>query len=91
MRSIAGALPLALLWGLPLLLSLMMLVPAAVGGEAWLTLLAHPQLLPALVLSLFTGAASPGFMAVRAGAGSSPPRRRGWPCRIWPSPSDLDF
>ncbi len=58
MRSIAGAVPLALLWGLPLLLSLMMLVPAAVDGEAWLSLFAHPQLVPAFVLSLFTGAAA---------------------------------
>jgi putative thiamine transport system permease protein len=51
-------LPLALLWGLPLLLSLMMLVPAAAEGDAWLALFAHPQLWPALALSLFTGVAA---------------------------------
>ena len=58
MTSNAGALPLALLWGFPLILSLAMLVPAAADGAAWLSLLAHPQLWPALGLSLFTGAAA---------------------------------
>jgi putative thiamine transport system permease protein len=61
MRSIAGALPLALIWALPLLLSLAMLVPAATDGGAWRALFAHPQLVPALALSLFTGAASAGL------------------------------
>jgi putative thiamine transport system permease protein len=58
MTAIAGALPLALLWALPLLLALAMLVPAAADGEAWRALLAHPQLAPGLALSLFTGAAA---------------------------------
>jgi hypothetical protein len=50
MMSKAGAWPLALLWGLPLILSLAMLVPAVADGAAWLSLLAHPQLWPGLGL-----------------------------------------
>ena len=38
-----GAVPLALLWALPLLLSLALLVPTAVDGAAWTLALAHPQ------------------------------------------------
>ena len=53
-----GAAPLALLWALPLLMSLAMLVPAARDGAAWHMALAHPQLCPALALSLATGAFS---------------------------------
>lgn len=53
-----GAAPLALLWALPLLMSLAMLVPAARDGAAWHMALAHPQLWPALALSLATGAFS---------------------------------
>jgi len=53
-----GAAPLALLWALPLLLSLAMLLPAASDGAAWHMALAHPQLWPALALSLATGAVS---------------------------------
>lgn len=62
----AAALPLTLAWGLPLLLSLMMLVPAAADGEAWRDLFAHPQLVPALALSLFTGAAAAGLSLLLA-------------------------
>ena len=58
MKSIAGALPLCLLWALPLLLALVALVPAAVDSAAWSAMLEHPQLLPALALSLLTGAAA---------------------------------
>jgi putative thiamine transport system permease protein len=58
MRAAAGALPLLLLWALPLLLALLMLLPAALDGAAWSLLLAHPQLWPALALSLGTGAVS---------------------------------
>lgn len=58
MRAAAGALPLALLWGLPLLLSLLVLAPAGADGAAWSSLLAHPQLVPAMALSLATGAAA---------------------------------
>lgn len=53
-----GAAPLLLLWALPLLLSLAMLAPAALDASAWHMGLAHPQLWPALALSLGTGAAS---------------------------------
>jgi putative thiamine transport system permease protein len=53
-----GAAPLALLWALPLLASLAMLVPAALDGGAWRMALAHPQLWPALSLSLATGVLS---------------------------------
>ena len=55
---LAGALPLALLWALPLLLSLLVTVAAAPDAEAWRMLLAHPQLIPALELSLFSGSAA---------------------------------
>ena len=58
MTRLAGAAPLALLWALPLLASLAMLVPAASDGAAWQMALAHPQLWPALALSLATGALS---------------------------------
>ena len=53
-----GAVPLALLWALPLLLSLALLVPTAVDGAAWTLALAHPQLWPALALALATGGLS---------------------------------
>ena len=53
-----GAVPLALLWALPLLLSLALLVPTALDGAAWALALAHPQSWPALVLSLATGGLS---------------------------------
>lgn len=53
-----GAVPLLLLWALPLLLALAMLLPAALDGAAWQMALAHPQLLPALALSLGTGTAA---------------------------------
>ena len=53
-----GAVPLALLWALPLLLSLALLVPTAVDGAAWTLALAHPQLWPGLALALATGGLS---------------------------------
>ena len=57
-RRLAGAAPLLILWALPLLLSIAMLAPVLADGAAWGQLLAHPQLLPALALSLFTGGAA---------------------------------
>lgn len=54
----SGAAPLALLWALPLLLALAMLLPAALDGKAWRMALAHPQLRPALALSLSSGIVS---------------------------------
>ena len=53
-----GAAPLALLWALPLLAALAMLLPAALDATAWQMALAHPQLTPALALSLATGSTS---------------------------------
>ncbi|PZF76554.1 ABC transporter permease [Aestuariivirga litoralis] len=53
-----GAAPLLLFWALPLLAGLAMLLPAAGDSEAWRMALAHPQLWPALALSLGTGAIS---------------------------------
>ncbi|MCA3555372.1 hypothetical protein [Aestuariivirga sp.] len=50
-----GAVPLLLLWALPLLLALAMLLPAALDGAAWRMALAHPQLWPALAISLGAG------------------------------------
>ena len=64
LTPLLGALPIALLWVLPLLLSLAMLLPVAVDGAAWQQALAHPQLWPALALSLFTGAAATLFAFV---------------------------
>ena len=58
MTKWGGALPLALLWGLPLVLSLGSCIAGGADPEAWRDLLAHPQLWPALTLSLFTGLAS---------------------------------
>ena len=58
MKSAAGALPLMLLWGLPLVLSILMLVPVVGDSGAWSALLAHPQLVPGLALSLATGIGS---------------------------------
>lgn len=58
LSPLIGAAPLTLLWALPLLLSLCALLPSLGDAEAFARLMAHPQLLPALALSLFTGAAS---------------------------------
>ena len=58
MKPAAGALPILVLWALPLLLALPMLLPAALDAAAWQLLFAHPQLWPGLWLSLVTGAAA---------------------------------
>lgn len=58
LTPIFGALPLLLLWGLPLLAALLVTAASASDGDAWLRVLAHPQLLPALTLSLSTGLAA---------------------------------
>ena len=44
MTKWGGALPLALLWGLPLVLSLGSCIAGGADPEAWRDLLAHPQL-----------------------------------------------
>ncbi len=55
LTAAGGALPAAVLWIAPLLLSLAMLAPAALDARAWQMLFGHPQLWPGLVLSLVTG------------------------------------
>jgi putative thiamine transport system permease protein len=80
LRTAAGAAPLTALWGLPLALSLAVLLPVAADGEAWALLLAHPQIRPALGLSLFTGFTSTvlaliATLLIIAGLHGSPPWR----------------
>lgn len=58
LTPLLGALPLSLLWALPLLASLLVTAASAVDADAWRRLLAHPQLSPALILSLCTGLAA---------------------------------
>lgn len=58
MRSVAGALPVVVLWGLPGSLGLVAALAGGVDGQAWLALLHHPQVLPGLALSLWTGTAA---------------------------------
>ncbi|MBM3520198.1 MAG: ABC transporter permease, partial [Alphaproteobacteria bacterium] len=49
---------LMLLWGAPALGGLLFLVTESLNGAAWAALFAHPQLAHALLLSLWTAAAS---------------------------------
>ena len=58
MRRSLGALPLLALWALPLVAALVVASAAGIDPAAWTALFAHPQLWPALALSLFTGLAS---------------------------------
>lgn len=58
LNSFAGFLPLGVLWLSPLLAGLLAVLYGALDGEAWLTLFEHPQLWPALALSLGTGTLS---------------------------------
>jgi putative thiamine transport system permease protein len=58
LSPLVGAAPLTLMWALPLLLSLCALLPSLGDAEAFMRLLAHPQLVPALALSLYTGLVS---------------------------------
>ena len=52
-----GTLPLIILWGLPLAGGLAAFAASAADGAAWNSLLRHPQLAGALLLSLWTGTA----------------------------------
>lgn len=61
MRSFLGALPAIVVWGLPLVLSAAACATGAANTEAWRALFAHPQLWPALGLSLFTGLGTTGL------------------------------
>lgn len=58
LNSFAGFLPLGVLWLSPFLAGLLAVLYGAFDGEAWLTLFEHPQLWPALALSLGTGTMS---------------------------------
>lgn len=58
MTRLAGAAPAAVLWALPLLAGLAFAVGGSASGSAWQDLLNHPQLWPALGLSLWTATAS---------------------------------
>lgn len=58
MTRVLGAAPLLLLWALPLGFALIALGSSAINPEHWRALFAHPQLLPGLCLSLWTGTAS---------------------------------
>jgi putative thiamine transport system permease protein len=53
-----GALPLIILFALPLVASVVFALSGLFDAEAWHALFQHPQLWPALGLSLFTGLAS---------------------------------
>lgn len=57
MKRGLGAAPLLLLWALPLLAGLALPLIQSASGEAWGALFAHPQLWPALMLSLWTATA----------------------------------
>ncbi len=56
--SFAGFLPLGLLWLAPLAAGLLAVLYGARDGAAWAALLDHPQLWPALALSVATGTLS---------------------------------
>ena len=58
LNSFAGFLPLGVLWLGPLLAGLLAVLYGALDGAAWLGLFEHPQLWPALALSLGTGTLS---------------------------------
>ena len=56
--SFGGFLPLGILWLCPLAAGLLAILYGALGGEAWSALFEHPQLWPALYLSVATGTLS---------------------------------
>ena len=58
MRRIAGAMPVALLWGLPFCLALLSVLHGVMDADAWHALFRHSQLWPALGLSLWVGSAA---------------------------------
>lgn len=55
LTPLAGIAPIAMLWGLPLGGGLAGALAVLSDGPAWTALMAHPQLWPALALSLWTG------------------------------------
>lgn len=58
LNSFAGFLPLGVLWLSPLLAGLFAVLYGALDGAAWVALFEHPQLWPALALSIGTGTLS---------------------------------
>ena len=57
-RTLIGVFPLGVLWGIPLFVGCFAIFLAAFDWAAWTALFSHPQIWPALGLSLFTGTAS---------------------------------
>lgn len=55
LTPLAGVAPLAILWALPLFAGFAGSLAVVGDGSAWDALLAHPQIWPALALSLWTG------------------------------------
>ena len=66
MTTIGGALPIAILFLLPLTISLFYAFIGAFDAAAWQALFAHPQLLSGLELSIFTGAISTALALIIA-------------------------
>jgi putative thiamine transport system permease protein len=64
--SIAGFLPLGLLWLSPLIAGLLAVVYGARDGSAWIALFDHPQFWPALALSIAIGTLSLGISVLLA-------------------------
>lgn len=58
LTSFGGFLPLGILWFCPLVAGLLAVLYGARGGAAWNALFEHPQIWPALALSLATGTIS---------------------------------
>ena len=56
--SFGGFLPLGILWLCPLVAGLLAILYGALGGAAWVAVFEHPQIWPALALSLATGTLS---------------------------------
>lgn len=61
MTRAIGRIPVLVLWAAPLLLALPVWLAASFDPAAWRSLFAHPQLYPALGLSVFTGSAATLF------------------------------
>jgi putative thiamine transport system permease protein len=57
-KTLAGIIPLSVLWGVPFFAGFAAVCLAAFDGQAWSALFSHPQIWPALRLSLFTGTVS---------------------------------
>lgn len=58
LKTLGGVLPLGVFWGLPFVIGLAAAFGSTIDGAAWSALFAHPQFLPALILSVVTGSLS---------------------------------